>query len=59
MSGKTDKKIRQMYRRDFRKELDERVNALVPQMKKVIKKPPRYFPKALWYKAAGIFLNLE
>jgi hypothetical protein len=59
MSGKSDKKIRQMYRRDFQSELNERVEALVPKLKKVIKKPPRYFPVKLWYWIAVHFINLE
>ena len=59
MSQKTDKKIRQIYRKDIKAEMKKRVDELIPQVKKTIKKPPRYFPKSLWYKLAGIFLNLE
>lgn len=63
MSAKQDKKIRQIYRRDLRekmqKEAKERMDALIPQLRKSVKKPPRFFPKLLWYKIATYFLNLE
>jgi hypothetical protein len=59
MSQRADKKIRQLYRRDVQKEMKKRVDELMPKLKQVIKPAPRYFPKVLWYKLAGIFLNLE
>jgi hypothetical protein len=58
MSGKQAKKIRQLYRRDVHAEMKKRVDELIPQLKKVIKPAPKYFPKRLWYKLAGVFLNL-
>ncbi len=59
MSQRQEKKIRQLYRRDVKAEMKKRVDELVPRLKQVIKKPPRHFPKKLWYKLAGVFLNLE
>jgi len=59
MSQKQDKKIRQIYRRDIRAEMKKRVEELIPQVSKVIKPAPKYFPKRLWYKLAGVFLNLK
>jgi hypothetical protein len=60
MSAKQEKKIRQIYRRDIKAEMRKRVDDLIiPQLKKVVKAPPRFFPKSLWYKLAGIFLNLK
>lgn len=59
MSQKQDKKTRQYYRRDMKAEMKKRVDELIPQLKKTVKKPPRFFPKALWYKLATYFINLE
>lgn len=63
MSQKEDKKIRQIYRRDLKekmqKEAKERMDALIPQLRKAVKKPPRFFPKMLWYKIGTYFINLE
>lgn len=63
MNQKQEKKTRQIYRRELRekmqKEAKERMDALIPQMRKSIKKPPRFFPKLLWYKLATYFINLE
>ena len=63
MSQKQDKKIRQIYRKDLKAEMEkeakERVDNLIPQLRKTIKKPPRFFPKFLWYKIAPIFINLN
>jgi len=59
MSQKQEKKIRQIYRREIKAEMNKRVDELIPQVSKVLKHAPRYFPKRLWYKLAGIFLNLE
>ncbi len=63
MSAKTEKKTRQIYRRELRekmhKEAKERMDALIPQIRKAIKKPPRFFPKMLWYKIGTRFVNLD
>ncbi len=63
MSQRQDKKTRQIYRRELRdkmqKEAKERMDALIPQIRKTVKKPPRWFPKMLWYKIATRFINLE
>lgn len=59
MSAKQEKKIRQIYRRDIQAEMRKRVDELIPKVQKTIKKPPRFFPKILWYKLAGVFLNLN
>jgi hypothetical protein len=58
MSQRQQKEIRQIYGRDIKTEMQKRVDELVPQVSRVIKPAPRYFPKRLWYKLAGIFLNL-
>lgn len=63
MSQKQDKKIRQYYRKDLvaemQKEAKERVDNLIPQIRKTVKKPPRFFPKFLWNKIATLFINLD
>lgn len=63
MSQKQEKKTRQIYRRELRekmqKEAKERMDALIPQLRKSVKEPPRFFPKMLWYKLALIFISLE
>ncbi len=63
MSQRQDKKTRQIYRRELRdkmqKEAKERMDALIPQIRKAIKKPPRFFPKMLWYKIGTYFINFD
>ncbi|HEX9930477.1 MAG TPA: hypothetical protein VGB02_18210 [Pyrinomonadaceae bacterium] len=63
MSAKTEKKIRQLYKRELREKMQkvakERMDALIPQLRKSVKKPPRWFPKMLWYKLAVVFINLD
>ncbi len=63
MSQKQDKKIRQYYRKDLvaemQKEAKKRVEKIIPQLRKMVKKPPRFFPKSLWYKIATYFINLD
>ena len=54
MSGRKEKKIRQLYRRDIRSEMQKRVDALIPQVSKLLKPAPRYFPKRLRYKLSAV-----
>ena len=63
MSQRQDKKIRQYYRKDIQEEMKReaksRMDKLIPQLRKTIKKPPRFFPKFLWNKIATLFINLD
>lgn len=55
MSGKTDKKVRQLYRRDFRHNLEK----FEFEVRKMIRRPPKWFPTWLWQQLQRYFLNLD
>lgn len=58
MSSGKDKKIRQLYRRQIQVEAKKQIDELLPKLKQVVKPSPKYFPKRLWDKLAGLFLSL-
>lgn len=58
MSGKTEKKIRRLYNRDFRNRMDQAIEDVYDQLKKIHRPAPRYFPKKLWARLGRIFLNI-
>lgn len=63
MSQRQDKKIRQYYRKDIQEEMKreakQRMDKLIPQLRKTVKKPPRLFPKFIWNKIATLFITLD
>lgn len=58
MSGKQEKKLRQLHRRDFNKKMESITADLYGQMKKLLKPCPKWFPKWLWYRLGKQFLNI-
>jgi hypothetical protein len=58
MSGKQEKKIRQLYKRDFSHRMNEAIGDVYEQIKKIHKPAPRYFPTKLWVRLGRIFLNI-
>ncbi len=59
MSQKTEKKIRKLYNKDFKHRMDEAIGDIYKQLGQLVKPAPRGFPKWLWRRLAGIFLNLD
>lgn len=55
MSGRQDKKLRQLHRKDF----NEVIFSLEKRMRTLVKPPPRWCPLFLWKWAQSKFLNLE
>lgn len=59
MSQKTQKKIRQMYRRDTRDAVRQAAETQVNYFKQVLKPRPQWFPKWLWRKLLSIFVRVK
>lgn len=58
MSGRQEKKLRQLHRRDFNKRMEGLVKDVEDQMRQIVRPAPRYFPKVLWRRLGRIFLNI-
>lgn len=58
MSGRQDKKLRQLYRRDFAHRMNDTLEDIQNQMTKIHRPAPRFFPKRLWRGLGRIFLNI-
>lgn len=62
MSEHQDKKLRKLAKKnedqEFKKQLAELQAAFVKRMDAIVKEPPKWFPRMIWYKLASIFLNI-
>jgi hypothetical protein len=58
MSQKQEKKIRQLYRREFSHRMNETIGDLQRQMNSLLKLAPSMVPKKLWRRFQGLFLNI-
>lgn len=58
MSGRQEKKIRQLHRRDFNKKMAGVIADVQRELSMIHKPSPRLFPKWLWRRFGRIFLNI-
>lgn len=58
MSGKTEKKLRQLARRKTNHELDTMLNSLQKQMDNIRKPAPAWIPNKVWKWLGRQFLNI-
>jgi len=58
MSGKQEKKLRQLHRRDFKMKFSDLEKDIYKQLSQIHKPAPRLFPKKLWRALGRIFLNI-
>lgn len=58
MSGRQDKKLRQLYRRDFRQEVVKEAQEYAAHFKKRIRQKPWYIPRPLWVRIVRLVIEL-
>lgn len=62
MSERQDKKLRQLAKeqedKQFKTTLADLQQKFISRMDALVKEPPKWFPRILWYKLASIFLNI-
>lgn len=58
MSGKTEKKIRQLQRKQVNHKLNELVDSVSEKMRHIHKPAPKWIPKRLWRWLGRQFLNI-
>ena len=58
MSGKQEKKLRQLHRRKVNRQMNELVDEVKQHVKNIHKPAPRFFPKRLWRWLGRQFLNI-
>lgn len=47
-----------MQEQDFQRQLADLNQMFISRMDKILKEPPQWFPRILWYKLASLFLNI-
>jgi hypothetical protein len=58
MSGKTAKKLRQMYRRDLGQQVQEQVKQATERLGDLLKPAPKWMPEFIWVSLQKLFLNI-
>jgi hypothetical protein len=58
MSGKNEKKLRQLARRHENKQLVAMYDEVQKSLKQLVKPAPRWIPRKLWRGLAKVFLNI-
>lgn len=58
MSGKQNKKLRQLSRRQENKQLVELYDEVKATLKKLVKPAPWWIPKKVWRAMSKVFLNI-
>ena len=65
MSGRTAKKLRQIYRKDLgkkaeeqRKMVDEKLQEYLKSLGQIMKPAPRFVPTFIWVSLQKLFLNI-
>jgi len=59
MSGKQNKKQRQILRREFRKEYAKKAEEVAEFQTNLFKPKPKYVPLGLWMWALGFFVKIK
>jgi hypothetical protein len=58
MSGRQEKKLRRLHRKDFNKKMEDIISDVQKELSMIHKPAPRFFPKRLWRRLGRIFLNI-
>lgn len=58
MSGRQQKKLRQLARRQENKKLDAMIDQVQKRLDGLVKPAPRWIPTKVWRGVAKVFLNI-
>ena len=58
MNQKQSKKLRQLYRKDLGKKLEEQINQAKEQLGELLKPAPKFIPEFIWVSLQKLFLNI-
>jgi hypothetical protein len=59
MSQKQDKKQRQFFKREFKKQMLAKAQQVGESIGNVLKPKPKWFPQWIWIKLLGIFIKIK
>lgn len=58
MSAKQEKKIRQLYRKDLGKKLEQQIEDYKNEVGSLLKPAPKLIPEFIWVQLQKLFLNI-